>query len=832
MNKKNNVIDIKQSKISNKQREKNRKYRRTQMNKKRKEFNKLRNSSKMLNENPKSPQETLETLKVAPDGIWQVGEKLFSKCFLLNDLNYCMKTYEEQVAFFGEWCRILNSLDVFLFKITIFNKIRNMIEFRNCILYQHKPDEYNMQRDCYNDIINSKIVDGKKGIEQVKFITITIQRNNYEDARQGLNNIEANLIKEFGAFGAGLQALNSNQRFQVLYEFNKMGVEKEFNGNIEKYINSASDWRNDIANDYIDFSSDNSCFFTERKCCKAMYINPDSYPDDELSDELLDNLVNVTIPSIFSVDYVPINKAATKNCLETKYMAVEDKIRKQQQTRNKNKDFSSEISYPVQIEERDTKEMLEDINSNGQQMFWVGVNMILIADDLDELDSEVDSISLIVENYGCYLDDYFYRQREALYTVLPIGCRYVDEMRTMFTRMAAILIPFKSMEMQMKDHPFYYGVNKETRNIILCNRKKLVNGNGFVFGITGAGKSFTGSKMEMGSIFLNTNDDIIILDPTYEYKDICDAFAGTYIDIGPDTKNHINPLHIDIEKLSSKNIKAIITQKSTIMCGICEHAMEKNFNNGYRSIIDRCVKELYEGILTTPVNQRTIPIMSDFNRVLENQTDPEVHDIILALEVFVSGSMNVFNHQNNVNVENRITAYGLRDIGEDLESVGMLIILSYIRQKIIKNAARGVATWLYVDEFHLLMDKKYSRMYFISLWKKVRKLGGLCTGITQNVSDVTFDKETDKLIANSEYTMFLRMGVGEDKFIVDKFEGRITNAHLKYIQNAEPGTGLIRFGNVVIPMDNRIEKGNIFYDIFNTNFYEKAAIKQARSKIE
>lgn len=828
MDNKNNISFSNGRKVNNKQRERNRRYKRIQREKKRKEFLKLKKPNTFINNNPSSVQDTIDVLRIAPNGIWEVGENLYSKVYLVQDINYCTMTYEEQVSFFGEWCRILNSLDVFLFKITVFNKNRDMVEFKNKILYQHKADMYNLQRDCYNDIITSKIVDGKKGIEQVKYITITIQRSNYEDAAQGLSSIEANILKEFATLGSVLIPLNSDERFRIIHDFLRMGKEDQYAFNLKQCINNASDWRNDILPDYIDFNSDECSFFTDTKCCKAMYVNPKSYPDDELSDEFFDNMVNITIPSIFSVDYIPVNKTATKDSLEKQYMSVQDKIRKQQKKRNKDGAFTSDISYPVVKENENLKEMLDDVNENGQKMFFVGINLIITADTLDELDEAEDAINLITENYGCYLDEYSFRQREALMTVLPIGNRYVGEMRSMFTRMAGILVPFKAMEMQMKDNPFYYGVNKETRNIISCNRKKLINGNGFVFGVSGAGKSMTGSKLEIGSVFLNTDDDIIILDPTFEYEDIAKAFNGSFINIGPDSKNYINPLHIDIKNLSPKNVKQIITQKSTIMCGICEHAMEKDFENGYRSIIDRCIKILYEGLLTTPIEQRSVPILSDFYTILKNQTDKEVHDIVLALEVFITGSMNIFNHQNNVDINNRVQVYGLRDIGEDLESVGMLITLSYIRQKIIKNASEGRFTWLYVDEFHALLDKKYSRKYFISLWKKVRKLGGLCTGITQNVSDAVFDKETSKLLSNSEYTMFLRMGPGDADVILSAFEGRITEAHLKYIDNAAPGTGLIRFGNIIIPMDNRIEKDNIIYDIFNTNFQEKAALKMAR----
>ena len=561
----NNIINFAGQKkvINNSQRERNRRYKRNQREKKRKEFLQLKKPSVFANKIPTSVQETFDVRRIAPNGIWEVGENLYSKTYLVNDLNYCTMTYEEQVSFFGEWCRILNAIDVYLFKITIFNKNRDMVEFKNKILYQHKADEYNLQRDCYNDIISSKIVDGKKGIEQVKYLTITIQRNTYEDAAQGMASIEANLLKEFATLGAVLVPLNSNERFRIVHDFLRMGNEEKYSFDLKKYINNGNDWRNYIVPDYIDFNE--NMFFTENKCCKAMYVNPESYPDDDLSDEFFDNLVNITIPSIISVDYVPVNKTATKDALERQYMSTQDKIRKQQNKRNKNGNFTSEISYPVAKENDDVKEMLDDVNINGQKMFFVGVNIIITANSLEELDEAEDSVNLITENYGCYLEEYSLRQREALMTVLPIGNRYVSEMRSMFTRMAGILVPFKAMEMQMKDNPFYYGVNKETRNIIACNRKKLVNGNGFVFGVSGAGKSMTGAKLEIGSVFLNTDDDIIIIDPTFEYEDVAYAFGGTFINIGPDSKNYINPLHIDVKNLTPKNIRQIITKKSTIM---------------------------------------------------------------------------------------------------------------------------------------------------------------------------------------------------------------------------------------------------------------------------
>lgn len=798
--------------------------------KQRKQFYQLKECNGLMNENATTVQDTIEVKRVAPDGIFEVGNQLYSRQYLLNDLNYVTKTFNEQQSFFGGWERIINALEAVMFQVTVFNKNRDMEVLKNKILYQHKNDGKDEKRDCYNDIIEKKILDGKNGIEQVKFFTVTIKRLNYEDAKSSFRTMDANLIREFAALGSTIVPLTANERFEVMHNFYRKGDESNFNMNILDYLTTGQDWRNDVCCNYINFNEDPGYFKTDTHYGKAMCISPDTWPDDDLSDDFFLDLINTNIPSIFTISYVPISKTATKNELETRYMSAQDKVRKQQQKRNKNHDFASEISYSVQKENEELKDMIDDVRDNGQKMFWVSLNMIVLAETLEKLDESTDAINLKVENIGCYTDEFLYRQREAINSTLPLGVRNTILMRNMFTRMAGVLIPFRTMEMQQKKNPYYYGTNKESGEIILCNRKNLVNGNGFVFGVSGGGKSFTGAKLEMGSVYLNTDDDIIVLDPTHEYEDFCQSFDGTFIEMSNESPHHINPFHCNIKAMDKHNISNYISQKTTIMCGICEHAMEDEFSSRHRSVIDRCVKKMFYNILEIPVEEREIPLMSDFYDILKEQPEPEAADMELSLEIFIYGSMNVFNHPTNINVDNRVLVYGIRDIGEELESVAMLIILENIRSRIIKNSLEGRATWLYVDEFHVLMNKKYSRMFLISLWKKVRKLGGLCTGITQNLSDVVKDKETHKLISNSEYTLFLRMGPGDDKILLDTFEGNISPEHIKYIDNAMPGCGLIRFGNTVIPLDNTIEKTNPIYSIFNTNFYEKKAVENAKAE--
>lgn len=477
--------------------EKRSRMKKNQRDRQRRMFMKLKSPEDFRVRDAKCVQDTIEIMKLSPDGIFQISDKLYSFTFILGDINYVTKTYEEQVSFFGEWCRIINAWDFHNAKITIFNKNRNIVEFKENILYKHKDDVFDDIRDSYNDIIENKIMVGKKGIEQVKFLTITVERNTFEDAKLAYNSISANLIKEFAALGSTLVSLDAGERLRIFHDFYKIGSESKFDFNMMDCISNCSDYRNEISCNFIDFSENPTYFKTERKYGKCLAIDPNSYPDDDISDEFFDSIININCQSVISLDIVPIDKSAAKKFLEDKYMAVQSKIQKQQQKRNRNGDYTLDISFPVKKENADIQEMLADIGQNGQEMMWVGINVALLADNLDDLEAVSTSFDMVVEGKGCYTMELPYRQREALSTILPYGCRTIDTLRSMFSRMAGVMIPFKTQEMQMNVNPFYYGVNRESQNVILCNRRKLTNGNGMVFGVTGAGKSMTGSKLNL-----------------------------------------------------------------------------------------------------------------------------------------------------------------------------------------------------------------------------------------------------------------------------------------------------------------------------------------------
>lgn len=447
--------------------------------------------------------------------------------------------------------------------------------------------------------------------------------------------------------------------------------------------------------------------------------------------------------------------------------------------------------------------------------FYVAVTIILMADSKEELASITETIGTIAKGNSCTIDVHYLKQREALNTALPIGVRQIETMRTMLTQSLAVLLPFNVQELNDKNG-CYYGINQVSRNINIGNRKKLINGNGFVFGVPGSGKSFF-CKMEMGSVFLSGNDEIIVIDPMNEYFDVAHTYGGSVINMSTYTEHYVNPLDMDVWNLDPNDSKGMIREKGEFMLGLCEQCMGDSLNSRQKSIIDRCVRKLYMDIARG--KEKYIPVMSDFYALLLTQKEEEAKEIALSLELFVDGSLNIFNHQTNVNVENRFTVYGIRDLGSELSPITMLVMMESIQNRIIENGKAGKATWLYIDEFHVLLNSEYSARYLQGLWKKVRKQGGLCTGITQNVVDLLENYVATTMLANSEFVALLKQANTDSAKMAEVIG--VSEEQLRYVTNTASGMGLIKCGNVVVPFDNRIGKDTGLYRLYNTNIHEK-----------
>ena len=484
--------------------------------------------------------------------------------------------------------------------------------------------------------------------------------------------------------------------------------------------------------------------------------------------------------------------------------------------RNKNNDFSTEISYAKRTEKKEIEEIMDDVRENDQCLFYVAVTLIIVAESKEELESVTETVETIGKRNSVTIDTHYLKQREALNTALPIGVRQVETMRTMLTQSVAVLMPFNVQELNAVGGN-YYGINQISKNINVGNRKGLINGNGFIFGVPGSGKSFF-AKQEMGNVFLNTQDDVIVIDPMNEYFDIADTFGGAIVNLSAYTKNYVNPLAADLAHMNERGIRDVIADKSEFMLSLCDQLLGNALNQKHHSIIDRCIRELYMQAWKV----KKVPVMTDFYHILKSQKEMEAQELALSLELFVEGSLNIFNHQTNVDVDNRFTVYGIQDLGSQLAPVAMLVMMEAIQQRIIDNGKRGRATWLYIDECHVLLNSDYSATYLQQLWKKVRKQGGLCTGITQNVVDLLQNYIAMTLLSNSEFVALLKQANVDSAKLAEVIG--VSDAQLQYVHNSPSGTGLLKCGSVVIPFDNQISKDSDLYKLYNTNIHEKIAM--------
>lgn len=780
-------------------------------------FKEFKKADEPLYKSPKSIQETIEIMKVAENGIFEVARNRFSKCYRFQDINYTTTNEEEQIDIFERYCKFLNSLDV-NFKITINNKNKDMLDLREHVFLQPVPDGYDNYRKIYNDIMESKILEGRQGIEKERYLTVTIQRKNFEEAKAQFATIEASIQKAFNELGTDIVPLPGNERIKVLYDYYHLGAENSFDFDIREAKQVGADFANDLCNSMMHFFPD--YFKDEKKFCRALFIK--KYPSS-LSDRFLNEITSLPVHSITSIDVVPIPKDMTTKILQKKYLGIESDIIKQQRVRNKNNDFSSEISYNKRIEKKEIEEIMDDVRENDQCLYYVAVTIILMADTKEELESMTETVETIGKKNSVTIEEHYLKQREALNTVLPIGVRQVETMRTMLTQSLAVLMPFNVQELNDKDG-CYYGINQISKNINIGNRKKLINGNGFVFGVPGSGKSFF-CKMEMGNVYLGSEDEIIVIDPMNEYFDIAHTFGGAVVNMSTYTDNYVNPLDMDVWSLDLNDSKGMIREKGEFMLGLCEQCIGESLNSRQKSIIDRCVRKLYIDIARS--KEKYVPIMSDFYEILMEQPEEESKDIALSLELFVNGSLNIFNHQTNVDVDNRFTVYGIRDLGTELSPITMLVMMENIQNRIIENGRRGKATWLYIDEFHVLLNSEYSAKYLQQLWKKVRKQGGLCTGITQNVVDLLQNYTATTMLANSEFVALLKQANTDSSKMAEVIG--VSEAQLRFVSNAQSGMGLMKCGNVVIPFDNTIGRQSDLYNLFNTNIHEKIAAEKKQA---
>jgi type IV secretory pathway VirB4 component len=756
---------------------------------------------------PKSVLDLVEIKSIAENGIFEIGRGgMFTKMYKFSDINYETASVDEQIAMLENWARWLNSNST-PFKIIFNNKNKNMETMRREVLMGRKRDGYDDLRDFYNEEMEDIIKNGRQGIEQELYVVIRYDiSSEYEKAKGYFDSKESNMIKNYRTLGSELVPLNATERLRVLHDFYRFGEEEYFNFDFKRAVEQGFDFKDAIINTRLDFSHEDY-FRTDNRYCSAIYLK--QLPT-QLSDRFLVSLSLLPVKMICTLDAVPISDNDVDAELKSIYLGIEERIRKQNRTRVKQMDFSSDISLSTKMEKESVETMIKEKNEEDQHFFYSMLNIVVIADSLEQLRKDVDLIFDTAKNSSCIFDYSYMKQREALNTVLPIGTRQVSNGRSLQTKSLTALFPFNIQELNVVGG-MWYGRNLVSKNIVTANRKRLVNPHGFFFGETGSGKT-TLCKLELQQVFVDTDDDIIIIDPKNDYVDVCNRLNGVYTNISTTSHDRYNPL----EYYDNGRRSDIAAEKSSLVLSIVETIKKEPLTAKESSIINTALRYIYNN---ATLNQNQ-PTLTDLYYAIGNIKEPEANDLQWCLDLFVNGSFNIFAKPSSDNrTGNRVTAFGLKDMGSQLRDVSMLIMLECVKERIMKNAEIGRATWLYIDEFHEVLHTEYSQEFIKSLWMLVRSLGGICTAMTQNVSDVLLNYTTRAMLENSEFVIVLKQQPGAKETIVN--EMGLSPELVKYVTD-ESGfaKGLIRSGSVIVPFSIELNPDLPLSQMVNKNFHE------------
>lgn len=787
-------------------------------------------------------QDTIPIYRIAENGIFELespinkdgGKKKlhqFDRMYLFEDINFSTQDEEEKEETGKRFETLLRSMNV-SYKIIVSNHYADNGKLREEILQKAVSKEQEPLAMEYHQMIEERLQEGRGGLLQSKYFIVTCRKPDYESAKNYFNTIEFSIQQLFHRLGSCLIPLDATERLRALHSYYRMGDEASFSFDWNEYLHLKRDWRNDIINtslreypEHLEMEGEN--------CACVMFIR--KYPNG-LTDQFLNELTNMNFPLIYTMDVEPLDNDVAYQMVMKKYMSNERSINREQELKNENGDYSTNINYERRKQQRDTEEMLDRISSFDERLLYVGITIVIKASSREELEEWTEKVRIIGKTHNMDIVPHSYRQLDALNTSLPTGARFVNTMRTITSEELSIFIPFNVQEIH-DDLGYCYGFNKVSKNLIIGNRKLLKNGNGMVFGVPGSGKSYN-EKSEMGQVLCFSKDDIIVVDPMGEYKGIAAAWGGQYINLTQSAENvfYVNPFHVPDEV---PDIDRFVAEKAEFAYAICEQALKPApLTSRHIAVIDKAVSSMYEEYFRKRKDKRrkknrpeslTIPVMR--NRIMELYDDNEAaKEIVEQLEVFADGTLDIFAREQSISDENRFTVYGFSELGKRMRAMAMLVMIESITAKIKYNQSDGVATWIYVDEMHELWGEEYSLHALEKMWREVRKRGGICTGMSQNLIDTKRNRSTKTMVSNSEFMLLLDQGTMDKEAVEDLFD--ISSEQLACVNGAEPGTGLIRFGDKIVPFDNTMEKDSSLYRLFNTNFHEMVKDKNVKQTVE
>lgn len=767
-----------------------------------------------------SCQNTIPFIDMFKDGICRIDKMHFSKSVQFYDINYRLANLDEKGNIFQKYCDVLNYFDDSVkMQMTFENQnsdINKLIEELNIL---KQDDEFDDIREEYSNMLKTQLLKGTNGRLLKKFFTYTIKAKNLKEARIKLNSITEEIISMFNTIGVDCKELNGKERLEILYRSLNPFTKDPFVFDWGYRAETGMTTKDFIAPPSMKF---NKNYFEISKCYGSVYsIN---ILAGELSDEILNDYLSQEMLSALNIHIEPYDQIKAQRFIKQKLTDV-NKVKVAEQEKAHEKGYDPDILPPdIKLYIDELEKMLDDLNSKNERLFNITITIRNFAESKKEMILHQDLLKRITQKNNCILMPLEYVQEQAYTSSLPLGYNSVQVNRVLTTSAIAVFMPFTTKELFQGNKSTYYGLNTLSNNMIMADRKRLKNPNGLYLGITGAGKSFS-VKRELFDVFLKTADDIIICDPEGEYYQLVDRLKGQIIKISTKSELHINPMDIVWDGGEDNPI----ADKSNFIISLCEIIVGGRYGltAEEKSIIDKCVRQIYARFLNNNPTAEKMPILTDLLVELRKAGEIAMR-VANSLEMYTSGSQNVFNHRTNLNINNRLICFDTKELGNQLKRVGMLIIQDTVWNRVSKN--RNVKrTCYYIDEFHLLLRDPQTAEYCVEMWKRFRKWGGIPTGITQNVKDLLMSKEIENIFDNSDFIYMLSQAAGDREILADKLH--ISDQQLQFVTNVGPGQGLIFFGDVILPFKDKFPKDTIMYQLMNTNPDDLSEQKKIETKV-
>ena len=747
---------------------------------------------------PKRVQDVIPIKCMWSDGIFLVGTR-YSKTFKFTDINYMVASQEAQKKLFLAYAALINSLDCgATTKITLNNRHLNRKNFADTVLMKLKNDYLDYYRMEYNDVIMSKATGGN-GIIQEKYVTVSVCKKNIEDARAYFARVGAELTARFAALGAKVTEMDATEKLRVLHDFYRSGEEVYFRFDAQDMMRKGHDFRDYICPDSVEKHSD--YLMLGGKYARVIYLKDYA---SFISDQLVTKLTDQSRSMMLSIDIIPVATDEAVREVERKMLGVETNITNWQRRQNANNNFSAIVPYDMEQQRRETKEYMTDLTSRDQRMMLSVLTIVHLADTKAELDADTDALLKVAADHMCQMAVLRYQQLDGLNTALPIGTRKIDTFRTLTTESLAVFMPFKVQEIQ-EPGGIYFGENAISHNLILCNMKNLLNQSMMLLGIPGSGKSFF-AKLLIVAIALSTKDDIIILDPEGEYTPLVKALGGSVMCFAVGGSDWLNAMAME----EGYGEGSPVAFKSQFIMSLLKQIDPDGIRAHHKSIIDRCVAL----VLQDQKKTGKVPTLCTLREKLLEQPEQEARDLALTMELYTSGSLNIFAHETNVDTRNRIQSYDIHDLGEELKQPGFVTITDAMINRVNYNWAHGKKTHIFVDEFHIAYENEYSGNFFTSAWRQFRKRNAAPCAITQNVEYMLDSVQASTMVSNSEFVVMLNQAESDQERLSKLLN--ISPEQMSYVNGSEAGCGLMRYGSALVPFVNRFPPNTELYKLITT----------------